>query len=455
MTTQLVLGSSLFACVGAAAAIDAGLLGDPDRRILLQSSSALAPELVSLPTEITGADQILTRFDRTITLNDLLAPLHPHSFTPARHELAVWQRLLRRYWDLGDGPVELVLESLAVNPSHWLAGVFHDSPITVISDGLMSYGPTRNRLPLGVGQRLDALVHLDLVPGLSPMLLREFAVPCVAVPNESVIKVFRRMVDARACPDRVRVDGVPTAVVLGQYLSALGLLTPAEEANLQADLVGAAIGRGARRILFKPHPASPQASLGPVTAAARSAGVELIMVDDPAPAEVLIAQIRPMAVVASFSTALVTAGTLFDAPVIAVGTELLLERMTPYQNSNRIPVTIIDALTRPHSPYAGPHGVQPLVDAVSYCMQPNLLAELREPAHAFWATRSAAERARYVSRGRLSQLGLPGGVPIRPSVRRAARRGVRSVMASSVLAPLERRTRRTSWRRRMARWAGN
>src|SRR5690348_17927762 len=49
--------------------------------------------------------------------------------------------------------------------------------ITVYADGLMSYGPTRNKLGLLVDSRIDRLLHLDLVPGLRPMLLTEFGVP--------------------------------------------------------------------------------------------------------------------------------------------------------------------------------------------------------------------------------------------------------------------------------------
>ena len=41
----------------------------------------------------------------------------------------------------------------------------------------MSYGPTRNKLDPLVGTRVRRLLHLDLVPGLTPLLLTEFDVP--------------------------------------------------------------------------------------------------------------------------------------------------------------------------------------------------------------------------------------------------------------------------------------
>jgi hypothetical protein len=41
-----------------------------------------------------------------------------------------------------------------------------------------------------------------------------------------------------------------------------------------------------------------------------------------------------------------TASSIYGLPVARLGTELMLERLTPFQNSNRIPVTLVDALVR-------------------------------------------------------------------------------------------------------------
>jgi hypothetical protein len=49
-------------------------------------------------------------------------------------------------------------------------------------------------------------------------------------------------------------------------------------------------------------------------------------------------------VVGCFSTALMTASRLYGLPVARLGTDLLLERLSPFQNGNRIPAIIVDAL---------------------------------------------------------------------------------------------------------------
>lgn len=60
----------------------------------------------------------------------------------------------------------------------------------------MSYGPTRDKIDPLVGTRIDRLLHLDLVPGLTPLLLTEFGVPPVLVPSEAFLKVLGELAEA-------------------------------------------------------------------------------------------------------------------------------------------------------------------------------------------------------------------------------------------------------------------
>lgn len=58
-----------------------------------------------------------------------------------------------------------------MNPAQALCRIFGDARIDVYADGLMSYGPTRTTLPGMVAGRIERLLHLDLVPGVTPLLL--------------------------------------------------------------------------------------------------------------------------------------------------------------------------------------------------------------------------------------------------------------------------------------------
>ncbi|MFC7405042.1 polysialyltransferase family glycosyltransferase [Georgenia alba] len=447
--TQLVVASTLFGAATAASAVDSGLLEHTGgERVLLVVNNAPAPELTPALDEIAGAEPVLRRFDRVVHLTDLLAPVHPSDWRPGIRELPTFERLLRSYWGLGDGPVELVCESLWVNPALALARVFHAAPITVYAEGLMSYGPTRDPLPLEVTQRLDGLVHLDLVPGVRPVLLSEYGVAPTVVPSER----FRAVVDeiTAEIPDDRDDDGRPAAVVVGQYLAALGLVTRDEEAEMHARMVRAAARAGAQVVRFKPHPSAPPGMVRPLRDAAAEAGVELEVVTDAYPVEVMLARGRHVALVGCFSTALATARTMFGVRTIAVDTETLLSRLTPFQNSNRVPATVIDAVHREDGRYGDVQRLQELVDTVAYCMQPKSLADRREAAVRVLAELPAQERDRYFLPNRLTALDMPGAPKRHPVVALGMSTAQRA-LRHPALGKLDERTKRLAVRQRLVR----
>src|SRR5699024_3422825 len=117
----------------------------------------------------------------------------------------------------------------------------------------------------------------------------------------------------------------------------------------------------------------------------------------------------------------------FGCETAAVGTTKLLDALAPYQNSNRIPLTIIDAL---HSgryslpgtlAEAGPSSrvdagsgaatgggagsgasrdLNPLIDAVTYCMQSDSASYLRQNAIEFLAGAVGGSDMKYFKRKR-------------------------------------------------------
>jgi hypothetical protein len=281
----------------------------------------------------------------------------------------------------------------------------------------MSYGPTRNKLDPLIGTRVRRLLHLDLVPGLAPLLLTEFGVPAQIVPSDVFVKVLGELGDAV-------VTGLPQVqrpvLVLGQYLSALEILTAQEEEDLHLRMVRGAVELGHRTIVFKPHPMAPVGWSQTLQEEAGKLGAELTVLDTPVLAEVLYQKMQPALVIGCFSTALFTASTLYDLPVARLGTEVLLEGLTPYQNSNRVPVTIVDALLPEltDGPVVQAQLIDPvkkeltgLVAAVGYAMQPKIYPDLRERAEQYLSLHLNAHTWRYFKRRRLTALALPGAVP--------------------------------------------
>jgi hypothetical protein len=440
-TTQLLLASTLYGAATLAAALDSGALPPAGRRVLVVSNNASVPETHPGPDEAPGFEALRSRFDRLVSWNALVSPLHPGGWTPRVNEVPMWERHVRMLWDLGDDDVELVVESLQVPPSLALAQVFTGAPITVYADGLMSYGPTRNKLGLLVDTRIDRLLHLDLVPGLRPLLLSEFGVEPRIVPSAGFTRVLQEV--AGACAGAEPLADLPrdAALLLGQYLSALGILSVAEEEELHLAMVRGAAALGHRDIVFKPHPTAPAHWTGPLAAEAERLGCRLTVLDTPVLAEVVYQRARPALVAGCFSTALLTASAFYGIPVARTGTELLLERLSPYQNSNRVPVTIVHALLpdladqaavrswTPPTPESVAAGLTPLLRTVGFCMQAAAYPHLREEAAAWLAAHLTKRTWPYFKRRRLTSLGLPGGVPARLAfvprnrvVRRVARR---------------------------------
>ncbi|WP_137992846.1 polysialyltransferase family glycosyltransferase [Streptomyces vilmorinianum] len=431
--TQIFQVSTLYGAATLAAALDAGQFGAREnaRRILLVSNNAEIPETALRLDTMTGYDRIAARFDETIDWNEAIHPHHPSSWAPRPEEAPLWQRVFRTAWELGAAPVELIVESIQVNPAKALAAVFAESTVQLYADGLMSYGPTRDELPQSIACRIRRLLHLDLVPGLRPLLLAEYGVEPELVPDESFRAVLAEIAEA-AEDDRQVTEAVaaaPTALLLGQYLAVLGILTAEEEEELHVRMLRGAATAGHTSVIFKPHPTAPARYSLALHEAAEEAGVRLTVLDGPLLAETFYERCRPRLVVGCFSTAMLTAAVYYDVPIARVGTGTVLERLRPYENSNRVPLTVVDHIVPdletgegPVVPGAAPDTLAPLVRAVGYCMQPKLHPLLREEtARLLDAHRGGEHPARslqrYFQRERLTELGLPGGDAPGPAAR--------------------------------------
>ncbi|MFG2119175.1 alpha-2,8-polysialyltransferase family protein [Streptomyces sp. NPDC048710] len=434
MTTQIFQASTLYGTATLAAALDSGCFGPAGRRILLVCNNAATPETTPGLDEMPGFERLRERFDDVISYNETIFPFHPGGWAPRVDDMPLWERYLRHEWQLGDDDVELAVESIQVNPSLALAQIFTGAPVTVYADGLMSYGPTRNKIDPLVGTRVDRVLHLDLVSGLKPLLLTEFGVPGEIVPTQAFTKVLAEL--APLGDDLPEIE--EPALLLGQYLSALDILTAEQEENLHVRMLKGAVALGHTKVVFKPHPTAPARFTRTLEQEAEKLEVELTVLDTPVLAEVVYQRMRPALVVGCFSTALLTASSLYGVPVARVGTDLLLERLTPFENSNRVPVTVVDALlpelgdreaVTEQRPGTDVEALGSLVRAVGFAMQPKILPRLREETEQYLARNLNPHTLRYFKRKRLTSLALPGGVPAQLSfiprnatVRRVARK---------------------------------
>ncbi|UQX03592.1 alpha-2,8-polysialyltransferase family protein [Streptomyces sp. RerS4] len=400
--TRIFAASTLYGAMTVAAALDAGQLGDDDReRVLLVCNNVDIPEVATPLHHMPGAAAVLKRFHRVVYWNDLIYPFHPALWSPRDEDAPLWRTVMAEKMGLRPGPLELVVESIQVKPAQTLCKIFSDATLAVYADGVMSYGPTRNDLHRGIHGRITRVLYLDLVPTLLPMLLTEYGIPSEPVHTGAVLKLIAEVTDEcrpileRVIPPALAARGPETAVLLGQYLSPLGILTEEEEEELHLRMFHNALRLGFTSVVFKPHPSAPSSLADTLGEAAREAGVAFLVLDVPVLAETVFAHLAPRQVIGCFSTGLFTARALYGIPVAQIGALEVIRRMRPYANSNRIPATLTHALLPDLEAPTGAtvdrvldveyirSEVTPYVQAVGYCMQPKRYAFLREVAEAY------------------------------------------------------------------------
>jgi hypothetical protein len=415
MRTQVFFASTAFGLATLAAATEDGMFPDAARRVLVLSNNAVIPETAYGVADVAGIAPLIEAFDDVYSYNEAVAPQHPSVWQLQVVDLPIWERSLRSLWAL-EGDLHLVVESIQLRQVLTLCQTFADAVIDVYADGLMSYGPTRIKLPAQVGMRVERLLHLDLVPKVRPLLLREYGVRPSLISTESFQKVVAG-IGAAAGPSGLVGSGAPTVVLLGQHLSALQLMTVEEERHIHLAMVEGAAAAGFDELIFKAHPGAPAGLTGPLVRRAGELGARLTVLDAPELVETWYAAGEVDLVVGCFSTALATAG-LYGVPTARVGTELPLERLNPYETGNRMAASVIAASVPPlESLSAGAavrSGTAPalttaqVVNTVGYLMQPTRNGDLRDAAVQLLEQRFEELRP-YVRLNRLTQLHLPAG----------------------------------------------
>ena len=409
MRVQIIALHSAYGLMTAAAALDAGLLGDADERLLVTMNTAAVPETAPDIGQVPRLASLRERFDRVEALNPLVDPRHPTQWQPDEQDLPLLERLFRSAWGLGDAEIELFVQSPQVAPARTLMALFSTARLGIIADGLMTYAPIRTRLPRLLTERVAQVVYPDVVPGVVPLVFNEVGAQPIPVPVAGFGAVLREV--GQALPDAdldaLAASSPRTGLVVGQYLAALGLISPAEETAMQRQMIDRLADAGVQRIVFAPHPAAPPALGGELAAHAAARDVEFAQYTGGQSAEYVALTLAVTDVAAVFSTALPTVRALLGIRTHAVGTETVLARLTPYENSNRMPATIVDAQERG----IGAEQLQALVDAVGFAMQPEIVAHLRGHAEQTLDALPAIERDRYVPAVRRQQIAeVRGGV---------------------------------------------
>lgn len=347
-----------------------------DNAVLLISDHSVDSEIFrSLYCSIIGTGVCNKYFDKIYYLNDLIAPLHPAKWISPKNtmdKLAIRSILCTL---LGVNKVEtLLIESLHVAPAATLAEIFYDSELLVYSDGLMTYGPTRFKLPYSIGSKVSNLFYIDLLHGLKPNYLKEFHVNLCPVDPE-IIKSKIKEISVNIQPELMLENDVP--VFAGQYLSGLGIISEEEEVGLYVEGIVCAAKKGKiNSVYFKPHPSFSSTLINLVRENALKKGINILVLPSTQLLEELMLIFKPAFVVSVFSTALATANAIFKAKSYSFRTEWFIRKLEPFQNSNRVPAYIclhvFEDIENKSLVLKESDNLQMAVNILSYGMQPSL-----------------------------------------------------------------------------------
>ena len=138
-------------------------------------------------------------------------------------------------WSSWSGPALLVGRALSRR--------FGDAPVTVLATGATAYGPTPATLQGRLAKRAHRVLHLDLVPGLEPLLLAERSVPSRPVPLADVRSAVSSLPAPAPVPD-------PAALVLGRSAPWGGALDRDDQTDLLVAMVERCAEAGHSRIVL-------------------------------------------------------------------------------------------------------------------------------------------------------------------------------------------------------------
>ena len=222
------------------------------------------------------------------------------------------------------------------------------------------------------------VLHLDLVPGLAPLLLAERRVPATAVPLDDLHAVVATL-PAPALPGGPVVD--PTTLVLGRATRWDGALDTDRQTDLLVALVQRCAEAGHSRIVLLLDPGTRPRVRRQLERAAAQVRADLTVVDDRSPTEQWLATGAVRFAVGSAAPDLVVAQAAYGVRAAQLDTDVVLKRLTPFADPRRIGATLVQALVPDlRSWTSAPEGEAPpavdlpaMVTAVAYAMQPELL----------------------------------------------------------------------------------
>lgn len=333
MSSVLIEVSSLPQLINVRSILAEGLIPEK-RKVLLLSDNTKYPEAWSALHEgIREKPELVEGFDKVVNYNELIYPYHPAqlSYSKANSDYYIFLKKM-----IGEEHfTRLLVESIQVNPALFLCQIYSEAAIDVFADGLMVYSPTRDDLPENVLTRINRLYYVDYLDGIKPYLLMEANPEYIAIPRENLLKNYK-LVGKPVKKDKKII------LIIGQYLTDLGIVTRNEEYKLYLDILKREYEQfgDEYRYIFRPHPAASPAYADTLVEFAAENIINLEIDNNICPVECLYNAQNTFRVTGIFSTTLFSMTYLYDCHAQSFFADEIYRRLTPLANSNHVPAML-------------------------------------------------------------------------------------------------------------------
>lgn len=304
--TTLAWAPTVLVAATIAAAIDEGRI--PGRVVLLTVNCAAVPEVTAGVADLPRLSAIAERFHAVLDLNAIVEPHHPEALASDRRAASAVREAVEAA--AGDA-IDVVV---GPDRPHTLAGpiaqMFPHARLWAVATDIAADGAGL-RLQEATRARLDHVLHLDLVPGRSPVASR----PDVATTRIGTSAYLAVIADLAGCDAPLDTD---EAWILSERGPDEPLLSAAAEESLQLLMIEALADSGHTSVAVAVHPADHPTRLLSLAERASQRGLELRRIAPHESLEVRLGESTPRLVLGHATSTLALASSLHGVRALSV-----------------------------------------------------------------------------------------------------------------------------------------
>lgn len=337
MGNTLVEVSTIYGLVIANTILNSKLINYSNAYLIISDNTKSPEANQSLINTINKYNILTKNFKKIIFLNEIISPLHPNQLNTKEENINSIQRLKKmigcEYFKT------LLLESIQVSPSKYIAEIYSESDICIYADGVMVYSPTRFDLENSILNRISKVFFVELVKNIKPLLLVEAHPTYISISAKKLKEQFAKLYDIIPINKK-------KIIIVGQYLADLDLIPAANEVELYLEILKKEISihKNDYDFVFRPHPSSQISYKYKIKQFADQNNLNIYIDEDTLPLECRYSDLNTYKVSGIFSTSLFLMKKIYNIDIQSYYNDILYQKITNISNSNIVPIVLSNIL---------------------------------------------------------------------------------------------------------------